>query len=944
MTEKETYIEGLGSIRKDKPPKKTGIGYKIFYLKDGKLYPPVIANPNGKDTPIGVWLDADAAPVAGKSKTGRNQVKSGGKGTARNIGLLAYRPGWHLGEIPYALQFNKKDEKGEKTLFPKEFVWAICEYAADVDYQKEAMSYGFTANGKFNHAYAGLPYVPKNGFYRYRTNPNPETDPWIITGAMKVVRVLTKAEVDRLVRKAGRKPQKLGDIYSDIYGFRDGGNDDDLFKLLTTIFNGNCGRAYNLIEAIEQEFGGEIIEISNGALLALKESHIPIAKKERNYKFTEYHHFRIKRFDNGEEEVIAINFEPNKKLSGVLGQIYDEYIKQNLSLEDARKLQVKINAEYQKYKNHPTKSNKYLTRSVAIKAYIDYLLTNLSGFSATPDTFDIEYRTIPQATIDRYADILAQKEDWQNFYHWYFFIQKPLKFKDGTFKEGFIETSFDTYLKKNEIGSSQVRLFVKRVTNLFNFICDKCCIRYHTYRVRYEDHGIFKYLNSNRKGTGGTMMLCFDYSENAIFKKAVTMFLALLNANMDDGGNDGVVLYNYKAFKDAEYCTFEKSNQEMPSNTTFKIGSLIRYKDSDGTIYKIVDTTDKGYVVLDLSMPEPFRQRNVIPFANNNQLVEFPILFYNEIEYAKIVSKQHLNGICGIPDTDKYLACLAEHEDWHRCIVDDYTFIDKPNKSKKVSHGYIQRQAKAENKADGERFCEETEQLFSIIISLFPGWATPDPIIRYTPKQGLYYRQLRFTYDENDKFLQVIPEFLAMINADMSKFEFVFDKFSAAKSKCCKFEYSKTTTKIPLPEQEQKRTSPFKFDYDSHISAFIKTLDSQQAKKTLPNRIKKDFDKFYQDLFHYTDDLDDIRWIAENNNGWTFVEDNIMGGLTREIYDYLLQDPKTGDYSYNRLQLAKIYYQRLCAECGVTPSATFYEVFYPLFTNEIEYSKIKAKK
>ena len=88
-----------------------------------------------------------------------------------------------------------------------------------------------------------------------------------------------------------------------------------------------------------------------------------------------------------------------------------------------------------------------------------------------------------------------QKEDWQNFYHWYFFIQKPLKFKDGTFKEGFIETSFDTYLKKNEIGSSQVRLFVKRVTNLFNFICDKCCIRYHTYRVRYEDHGIFKYLN-----------------------------------------------------------------------------------------------------------------------------------------------------------------------------------------------------------------------------------------------------------------------------------------------------------------------------------------------------------------------------------------------------------------------------------------------------------------
>lgn len=382
-----------------------------------------------------------------------------------------------------------------------------------------------------------------------------------------------------------------------------------------------------------------------------------------------------------------------------------------------------------------------------------------------------------------------------------------------------------------------------------------------------------------------------------------------------------------------------------PSNTSFKIGSLIRYKDSDGTIYKIVDTTDKGYVVLDLSMSEPFRQRNVIPFANNNQLVEFPILFYNEIEYAKVVSKQHLNGICGIPDTDKYLACLAEHEDWHRCIVDEYTFIDKPNKiARRTDHGYIQRQIVTKNKAEGEKFCEETEQLFSDIISRFPGWVTPDPIIRYTPKQGLYYRQLRFTYEENDKFLQVIPAYLAITNADISKFEFVFDKYSAAKSKCCKFEYTKTTTEIPLPEQEQKRTSPFKFDYDSHISAFIKTLDSPQAKKTQPYKIKKDFDKFYQDIFHYTDDLDDIRWIAENNNGWTFVEDNIMGGLTREIYDYLLQDPKTGDYSYNRLQLAKIYYQRLCAECSVTPSATFYEVFYPLFTNEIEYSKIKAKK
>lgn len=196
-------------IREDEPPTKTGIGYKVFVLKDGKLYPPMVANPNGEATPVGVWLDADAAPIAGLSKTGRQQVKAGGKGTQGGSGKLAYRPGWHLGVIPYALQFNRKDEStGERELFPKNFVWAEVEYADDVDYQEEAMSYGYNSNGKFQHSYAGLPRLPLNGSYKYRTNPNPETEPWIITGAMKVNRLLTPTEVDSMVEAAGREPQR----------------------------------------------------------------------------------------------------------------------------------------------------------------------------------------------------------------------------------------------------------------------------------------------------------------------------------------------------------------------------------------------------------------------------------------------------------------------------------------------------------------------------------------------------------------------------------------------------------------------------------------------------------------------------------------------------------------------------------------------------------------
>ena len=171
----------------------------------------MVANPNGEDTPVGEWLDADAAPIAGQSKTGRPQVKAGGKGTQGGSGQLAYRPGWHLGTIPYALQFNRKDESGERTLFPKDFVWAEVEYADDIDYQQEAHDEGVNANGKYQHSLAGLKRVPVDGSYRYRTNPDPNTDEWIITGAMKVNRILKPSEVDEMVKAAGREPQPRQD-------------------------------------------------------------------------------------------------------------------------------------------------------------------------------------------------------------------------------------------------------------------------------------------------------------------------------------------------------------------------------------------------------------------------------------------------------------------------------------------------------------------------------------------------------------------------------------------------------------------------------------------------------------------------------------------------------------------------------------------------------------
>lgn len=214
------------SIREEAPPKNTGVAYKVFFVKDGKLYPPMVANPGGADTPMGVWLNADMGTAAPPSKTGRAQVKAGGKGTQGGGGSLAFRPGWHLGDLPRASQFDRVNpETGKKELFPENFVWAEVEYAKDVDYQEEAMSYGYTDKGKFRHAYAGLPRLPENGYYRYRTNPKPDTVPWVITGAMKVNRLLSDAEVNAILEKNGVPPvhRQGGDVGLDKFGFNDDG-------------------------------------------------------------------------------------------------------------------------------------------------------------------------------------------------------------------------------------------------------------------------------------------------------------------------------------------------------------------------------------------------------------------------------------------------------------------------------------------------------------------------------------------------------------------------------------------------------------------------------------------------------------------------------------------------------------------------------------------------
>lgn len=124
-------------------------------------------------------------------------------------GTLAFRPGWHLGEWPNLHQFDVKDPftGKDRSAMPDSLVFCACEIAGDIDYQLEAMELGMTASGGFDRTQAGLPYIPEDGYYKYRTNADPTTAPWYITGAIKVVEILDDEDCRRICAEYGVTPQ-----------------------------------------------------------------------------------------------------------------------------------------------------------------------------------------------------------------------------------------------------------------------------------------------------------------------------------------------------------------------------------------------------------------------------------------------------------------------------------------------------------------------------------------------------------------------------------------------------------------------------------------------------------------------------------------------------------------------------------------------------------------
>lgn len=166
-------------------PQKTVKAYKLFRKKGDSLLP-LFVNAD-KPVPMGEWLEAEEGP----------QGKTAGKVKSK-LGDLAYRPGWHAGDLPIATHIGGKSRADLKApdYRPDDQVWAEVEMADDHDWQSEANRRGTGVKAAITDQ------VPLRGHYRFKTNPN-MTGNWLIGGHMKVNRVLSDEDVAAINEAAG---------------------------------------------------------------------------------------------------------------------------------------------------------------------------------------------------------------------------------------------------------------------------------------------------------------------------------------------------------------------------------------------------------------------------------------------------------------------------------------------------------------------------------------------------------------------------------------------------------------------------------------------------------------------------------------------------------------------------------------------------------------------
>ena len=173
--------------------------YKLFRTKHDLLYPLyVCAN---KSLHLNQWLTAEI----GEGNGTPNQVKSRGLG-----GHVKLRPGWHASSVPVATHIGAR--RNGNLYRRSDEVWAEVFVSAEKDYQPLADKNGVNKHGKLIRKNADLDYIPVDGLYHYKTNPNMLGD-WIIAGAIYINKVLTDEEVASI---NGLASIRDGVTYSDL--------------------------------------------------------------------------------------------------------------------------------------------------------------------------------------------------------------------------------------------------------------------------------------------------------------------------------------------------------------------------------------------------------------------------------------------------------------------------------------------------------------------------------------------------------------------------------------------------------------------------------------------------------------------------------------------------------------------------------------------------------
>ena len=152
-----------------KEPKVYGRGFKLFEQDAcGKLFPLFIGKK--KETPIGKWIPAENIPTRGFSE----------------------RPGWHCSQTtpdaPWLRGYDGSNLGPYKSRFKNgKRVWCEVLYDMTNDYSEEVSK---QPKKCFENK------LPDNGYYLF---DEVSRGTWVITSAIKVIKVLTDTEIDEIL-------------------------------------------------------------------------------------------------------------------------------------------------------------------------------------------------------------------------------------------------------------------------------------------------------------------------------------------------------------------------------------------------------------------------------------------------------------------------------------------------------------------------------------------------------------------------------------------------------------------------------------------------------------------------------------------------------------------------------------------------------------------------